>query len=259
MINLKKKEEIEKMILGGKILIKVLKRLILEVRPGITTLELDKSASKMIADFGAKPSFKGHSGYPFTICASVNNEVVHSFPRSRILKEGDILSLDLGVFYKGFHTDAAVTLPVGSVPDKALKLIKVTFEALKNSLKFCKINKSLSDISGTVQKTIEKEGFSVVRDCTGHGIGKNLHEEPNIPNFVSYKDKKLIKGPELKEGMALCIEPIANMGSPKVEVLDDNWTIVTIDDNLSAHFEETIIIGKKGPIRVTSLDSVLDF
>lgn len=259
MISLKTKEEIEKLKEGGKILIKVLRKLALNVKPGLTTLDLDYLAEKLILGFGVKPSFKGHDNYPYTLCASVNDEVVHGLPSKRILKEGDIVSLDLGVFYKGFHTDAALTVPVGKIDSNLKKLIKTTYQALKDSLKAVKAGNYIVDISEAIQKRIEKEGFSAVRSCTGHGIGRKLHEEPNIPNFVTYKNKKKVKGVELQDGMILCVEPIANIGSHQVKVKTDGWTVVTKDSNFSAHFEETIAIRGKKPIRITNLDSILNF
>ncbi len=254
MINIKTRKDIEWMKEGGELLIRILAELKEYSKPGITTLKLENLALHLIQRWKAKPSFKGHNGYPAALCISVNDELVHGLPSKKILQEGDIVSLDLGIFYKGFHTDAAITFALGKTDQKTNKLIRTTYEALKYGLKFASSEYFLSDISSAIQKKIESAGFSVIRDCTGHGIGKQLHEDPPVPNFVT-PGKKL----PLKRGMILCIEPMAAIGSSEIYTKDDGWTIATKDGKNSAHFEETIAIEDTKPLRLTNLDSIVKF
>ena len=227
---------------GGKILAKILKKLVKAVKPGVSTLDLNKMAEQEIKRYKAKPAFKGYRGYPFALCASVNNEVVHSFPSAeKILKPGDIIGLDLGLEYKGYFTDMAATIGVGKINVQAQKLIKIAKQALCKGLKQIKPGNCLGDISSAIQQYTEKNGFSVVRNLSGHGIGRELHEEPMIPNFGDPKT-----GIKIKEGMAFAIEPMINQGDYKVKTLGDKWTVITADGSLSAHFEHTVAVTKRG-------------
>jgi methionyl aminopeptidase len=220
----------------------VLSKLRDKVKPGVTTRELDRFAEELAGKKGAKPAFKGYRGYPYSLCASINEEVVHGMPSARVLVEGDIIGLDFGVLYKGFYGDATITLPVGKVAPIALKLLDVTEQSLYAGIAEAKDGNRLGDISAAVQLTVEAAGFSVVRDFVGHGIGKSLHEEPQIPNFG-----KKGRGIELKSGMIFAIEPMVNQGDYKVRVLADGWTVITEDGKLSAHFEHSIAITDNGP------------
>jgi methionyl aminopeptidase len=218
------------------------------VSSGVTTRELDKFAESFILSKGAKPAFKGYRGYPSTICASVNEQVVHGIPSSVKLKKGDIISIDIGVYYNGFYGDAALTLPVGDISSKAKKLLAVTEESLQVGIENAVTGNRLSDISFAIQNNVEPEGFSVVRNFVGHGIGRKLHEEPQIPNFG-----KPGQGPELMPGMTLAIEPMVNEGGWEISILNDEWTAVTKDQSLSAHFEHTVAITKNGYDVLTKL------
>ena len=242
MVILKLPEEIEKARASNRIVAEVLSKLKEKVKPGVTTRELDRFAEEIAEKRGAKPAFKGYRGYPYALCTSINQEVVHGMPSVRVLKEGDIIGLDFGVCYRGFFGDATITLPVGKVAAGALRLIEVTEQSLYAGIVQAKEGNRLGDISAAVQMTVEAAGFSVVRDFVGHGIGKNLHEEPQIPNFG-----KKGRGVELKSGMILAIEPMVNQGDYKVIVLSDGWTVVTEDGKLSAHFEHSIAITEHGP------------
>ncbi|MCF8008555.1 MAG: type I methionyl aminopeptidase [Halanaerobiales bacterium] len=243
MIILKSPREINIMRDANKIVAETHQYLKELIKPGISTAELDKKGEKFIKKNGAEPSFKGYRGYPGSVCISINEEVVHGIAsEKRILKEGDIVSLDIGTFYEGFNGDAARTHPVGKVSKQAQKLIDVTKKALEQGIKKALYKNRLSDISHTIQKYVEKKGFSVVKEYVGHGIGRDMHEDPQIPNFGSPGH-----GPLLKEGMTLAIEPMVNIGKYKVEILNDKWTVVTEDGSLSAHFEDTIAITKNGP------------
>jgi len=213
------------------------------VAPGVTLLELDSYAEKETLKRKAKPAFKGYSGFPFSLCCSVNEQVVHGFPSGRVLVSGDIVSLDFGVVYRGFYGDAAITVAVGKVSEQAARLIKVTEESLYQGISLADSSHRLSDISHAVQAHVEAHGFSVVRDFVGHGIGKDLHEGPQIPNFGVPG-----KGPRLKVGMVLAIEPMINEKGFDVRVLQDGWTAVTCDGGLSAHFEHTVAITDNGPL-----------
>ena len=242
MIIYKNNDEIALMRKAGKIVGETLLLLEKEVKPGVTTAELDKMAEEFITKHGAKPSFKGLYGFPSSLCISVNEQVIHGFPGSYVLKEGDIVSIDCGACINGFHGDAARTFSVGKVSSEAQRLIDVTKESFFEGIKYAKIGNRLSDISHEIQSYVEAAGFSVVRDFVGHGIGRNVHEDPNVPNFG-----KSGRGPKLAEGMVLAIEPMVNAGTHKVRTLKDRWTVVTADSSLSAHYENTVAILSDGP------------
>lgn len=248
MIVIKSKQQIELMREASKIVAETHQILKEAVRPGISTLELDKIAEDNIRKYNAIPSFKGYGGFPGSICASVNDEVVHGIPGSRILKEGDIVSLDIGAYYKGYHSDSAKTHGVGVISEEDRKLIEVTKQSFYEGIKFAKEGYRLSDISHAIQEYVEKYGFSVVRDLVGHGIGTQLHEDPQIPNYGLPG-----KGPRLQSGMVLAIEPMINAGRYKVKILSDDWTVVTADGKKSAHYEHTIAITNDEPIILSSL------
>ncbi|RLB07203.1 MAG: type I methionyl aminopeptidase [Deltaproteobacteria bacterium] len=237
MINIRTKEEIEIMRRSNRLVAQVLGKLKEAIGPGVTTKELDQLAERLIKESRATPAFKGYRGYPATLCVSVNEEVVHGIPGSRKLREGDIVSLDLGVYLNGYYGDAAITVPVGKVSQKATELLKITEQALYKGIEQARAGNRLFDISHAIQSWVESFGFSVVRDFVGHGIGRNLHEEPQIPNFGPPH-----QGPRLEPGMVLAIEPMINAGGWEVKVLKDGWTVVTADGSLSAHFEHTIAI-----------------
>ncbi|MDK9712000.1 type I methionyl aminopeptidase [Acidaminobacter sp.] len=247
MILVKSSTEIEYMRESGKIVATVHSVLKDMIKPGITTKELDEIAERIILEHGAQPAFKGYGGFPATICASVNEEVVHGIPGDRMLREGDIISIDVGALKNGYYGDSAKTYPVGKISAKAEKLIRVTRESFYEGLKFCKVGYRLSDVSHAIQMHVEAEGFSVVRDYVGHGIGASLHEDPQIPNYGPAG-----KGPRLSPGMVLAIEPMINAGRFLVRVLGDNWTVVTADGSLSAHYEHTIAITDEDPIILTT-------
>lgn len=246
MIILKSKKEIELMREVGKIVGETHEILREAITPGISTLELDKIAEENIRKYNAVPSFKGYGGFPGSICASINEEVVHGIPGNKIVKEGDIISLDVGAYYKGYHGDSAKTHGVGQISEEDRKLIEVTKESFYEGIKFAKLGYRLSDISHAVQAHVEKNGFSVVRDLVGHGVGSDLHEDPQIPNYGMPG-----KGPRLQAGMVLAIEPMVNAGRYHVKVLADDWTIVTIDGRKSAHYEHTIAITEDEPLILT--------
>ena len=245
MIILKTQDEIEVMARASKLVAETLQALKREVRPGIATEELDRLAEEFIRARGGVPAFKGYRNYPKTLCASVNDEVVHGIPSKRVLKDGDIVGLDLGAIVDGFYGDSAVTVPVGAIPPEAVELLRVTEEALYKGIEQAIVGNRLSDISHAIQRHAEAAGFSVVTDFVGHGIGQQLHEEPQIPNYG-----KPGQGPRLQVGMVLAIEPMINMGGSAVRVLEDQWTAVTRDGSLSAHFEHTIAIQASGPPRI---------
>ena len=242
MIILKSNDEITLMKKAGKIVGETLLLLEKEVKPGVTTAELDMMAEEFITKHGAKPSFKGLYGFPSSLCISVNEQVIHGFPGSYVLKEGDIVSVDCGAYINGFHGDAARTFPVGNIPKEAQRLIDVTRDSFFKGIEYAKVGNRLSDISHEIQSYVEAAGFSVVRDFVGHGIGRNVHEDPNVPNFG-----KSGRGPKLVEGMVLAIEPMVNAGTYKVTTLKDGWTVVTADNSLSAHYENTVAILSDGP------------
>lgn len=253
MIPIKTSEEIEIMRVGGKILSQVLKEVAWQVKPGISTLELNQKAETLIKRFGVEAAFKGYRAktnqpaYPFSLCTSVNNELVHGVPSSRILKEGDIIGLDLGIKYQNFYLDAALTVPVGRISREAKKLIEVTKKSLDLAIKKIKAGIFLAEISKTIQDYVEKNGFSVVRQLTGHGIGRELHEEPAIYDFVLPEwQKDFRRSPQLLTGMCLAIEPMVTAGGWQVKTLDDGWTVATVDNSLAAHFEKTVVVKKNG-------------
>jgi len=246
MIILKSDHEIGIMRKAGKIVGEAHEHVKQYIRPGVTTGELNKIIEDYILRKGAIPSFKGYNGFPASACISVNEEVVHGIPGDKVLKDGDIVSIDIGAIIEGYHGDAARTHPVGNVSEEALRLIQVTEQSFFKGLKYAVVNQRLSDISNAVQSYVESNGFSVVRALVGHGIGQQMHEEPQVPNFG-----RPGKGPRLREGMTLAIEPMVNMGTYAVRQLSDGWTIVTADGKLSSHFEHTVAITKTGPIILT--------
>ena len=248
MIMLKTEEEIALMARASKIVAEAHQVLREEVRPGVTTLYLDDLAETFIRDHGGVPAFKGYRHFPNTLCASVNHEVVHGIPSSRELREGDIVGLDLGAIVHGFYGDGAVTVPVGPVSDDVQTLLKVTEEALQKGIEQARVGNRLSDIGHTIQSYVEENGFSVVRDFVGHGIGRQLHEDPQVPNYG-----RPGQGSRLQFGMVLAIEPMVNVGGPQVKVLDDQWTAVTKDGSLSAHFEHTVAIQPEGPPMILTM------
>jgi len=248
MISIKTPEEIEIMTEGGKILARIMKELENKVQPGITTNELNRLAESLIFKSGGKCSFKGYDNFPACLCTSINEEIVHSAPSSRQLKEGDIISLDLGILYKGFHTDMAITIPVGKILPETQRLIRVTKKALKRGLKKVRPGNTISDISNTIQRYVESQGFNVVRELCGHGIGKEIHEDPKILNYG-----KRHAGPEIKEGMVLCIEPMITIGDWKLKKTADGFGYETEDGSLSCHFEHTLAVTKNGAKILTVL------
>ncbi len=233
---------------AGAVVAQVHKRLKEVIEPGITTEELDRIAEEYILKSGAQPAFKGYNGFPASICASINEEVVHGFPGSRVLEEGDIISLDIGTIVEGYVGDAARTHAVGKISPEKEKLIEVTKESFFQGIQFAKEGYRLSDISHAVQQYVESNGFSVVRDYVGHGVGRNMHEDPPIPNYG-----RPGRGPRLKRGMVLAIEPMVNLGTYHVETLKNNWTVVTLDGKSSAHYENTIAITEGEPEILTKL------
>lgn len=248
MIILKSEREIQYMRDSGRIVAETLDELRKAIRPDMTTLELDQIAEDYIKSCGARPSFKGYQGFPGNICASVNEQVVHGIPGVKQLKSGDTVSIDIGAVINGYHGDAAITLPVGQIDDEVQKLLNVTKESLDKGIEQAIAGNRLSDISHAVQVHAEKHGYGVVRDYVGHGIGRNMHEDPQIPNYGIPGH-----GPRLKPGMTLAIEPMINMGTHAVNVLNDGWTVVTADGKPSAHFEHTIAITPDGPEILTRL------
>ena len=236
-IHIKSDHEINLMREAAEILIEAHELVAQHIRVGVTTKELDHVAEKFIKSKNAYPSFLNYNGYPASACISINEEVVHGIPSKRKLQEGDIVSVDLGVYYKGYHSDAARTYAVGKISDDKLKLMKVTEESFFEGLKYAKPGYHLNDISSAIGAYAEKHGYGVVRDLVGHGIGKQLHEEPQVPNYNTPR-----RGPKLQKGMVLAIEPMINMGTCEVRVLDDDWTFVTRDGSPSAHYENTVVI-----------------
>lgn len=242
MIIIKNNKEIDLMRSAGKIVAETLLLIEEKVRPGITTAELDRIAEEFITKHGAKPSFKGLYGFPASLCISVNEQVVHGIPGGYVLKDGDIVSVDCGAKINGFHGDAARTFGVGNITKEAERLINVTEESFFKGIEYAKVGNRLTDISHEIQNCVEAAGFSVVRDFVGHGIGRVVHEDPDIPNYG-----RPGRGPKLVEGMALAIEPMVNVGNYKVKTLSNDWTVVTSDGSLSAHYENTIVILPDGP------------
>jgi methionyl aminopeptidase len=247
MIILKTPDEIALMAKASRVVAEALEVLKSAAKPGVTTDELDRLAEAEIRSRGALPAFRGYRNYPKTLCVSVNEQVVHGIPSKRVLKDGDIVGLDLGAIVGGFYGDSAVTIAVGRIDEKAATLVRVTEESLSLAIQQARVGNRLSDISHAVQQHVEAAGYSVVTEFVGHGIGRQLHEEPQVPNYG-----KPGQGPRLQPGMVLAIEPMVNMGGSAVRVLDDRWTAVTVDGSLSAHFEHTIAIQPSGPALVLS-------
>jgi methionyl aminopeptidase len=244
----KSPQELDKMRRAGRITAAAIDRLLEEVRPGITTRDLDRVAESFMRSQGAIPSFQGYRGFPATICTSLNHEVVHGIPGARTLRPGDLLSLDVGAIWEGYHGDSAVSVFVGEPPSaEAEKLVRVTEEALEAGISQLRPGGRLSDVSHAVQTLVEGAGFTVVREYVGHGIGRSLHEDPPVPNFGPPG-----RGPELRPGLVLAIEPMVNVGGWETRVLSDDWTVVTADGSLSAHFEHTIAVTEGGPEVLTS-------
>ena len=241
MILIKTKEEIQIMAEGGKILSTVLGQIEKMAKLGITTMQLDRAAEALILKHRGKPAFKGYENFPYSLCTSVNNVIVHGFPSNYRLKEGDIVGLDLGVFYKGYNTDMAVSVAVGNVSFEAKRLLAVTKKALKLGIKKARAGVTTGDLGNTIQRYVEDQGYGVVRELCGHGIGRNLHEDPQIPNYGQRH-----KGMELKEGMVICIEPMVSMGSYQLKKSSDGYGFATKDGSLAAHFEHTVAITKDG-------------
>lgn len=248
MITIKTEEEIKIIREGGKILAIVIKELEKMAKPGITTMELDRAAEALILSYEAKPAFKGYAGFPYSLCASVNENIVHGFPSSYVLKDGDLLKLDLGVLYKGFNTDMAITVAVGNVSFEAKRLINVTKKSLRLGIKKTKIGNRIGDIGNTIQRFVEDQGFGVVRELCGHGIGKEVHEDPKVLNYG-----KRGTGEALLEGMVICIEPMVTMGDYQLRESSDGYGYATKDNSLTAHFEHTIAITRSGPKILTEI------
>lgn len=251
-VKIKNNDEINQMSSCGKIISDVREIIVKNIEPGISTWELDKLAEEYTISKGFLPAFKGYQNFPSSICASVNDEVVHGLPsKNKILKKGDIIGIDFGVYDGTFYADSAFTFPVGDVGDNIIKLLNVTKESLNLGIQKAQVGNKIHDISKAIQDHIEKNGFTVVRSYVGHGIGKDLHEEPHVPNFI-LNNKDRSKSMKLKEGMVLAIEPMVNVGNFEVELSDDNWTVKTCDGSLSAHFEHTVALTKDGPKILTN-------
>jgi methionyl aminopeptidase len=251
MITLKSTRELALMREAGRIVAEVLGRIHETVTPGVTTLELEKVADEIIVGkYGAIPSFKGYRGFPGMVCTSVNEEIVHGIPGPRVLDQGDIVSVDVGVIYKGFHGDAAITLGVGEIDAESQKLLDVTAGSLRIGIETAVAGNWTSDISKAVQEYVERQGYSVVREYTGHGIGRQMHEDPQIPN---YYDPRIGGRVRLRSGMTFALEPMVNVGDWRTRVLEDRWTVVTADGKRSAHFEHTVAVTRNGPEILTCL------
>ena len=251
MIHLKSKEEINKMRSAAQIVVEALNTVKEMVEPGVSTWDLDKKAEEVALKRGAKPAFKGYSDYPGSVCFAINSEVVHGIPsKKKILKEGDIVGIDFGVILDDFYGDSAITVPVGEVSSLAHKLLKVTEESLLKGIQEAAPDNGLYDISHAIQSYVEDMGFSIVRSFVGHGIGKSLHEDPQVPNFVPNNGNRA-NGVKLKPGMVIAIEPMVNVGKPDIKILSDGWTAVTVDGTLSAHFEHTVAVTDSGPMILT--------
>lgn len=244
MIIYKSREEIETMDRANRIVAQILAALAARVEPGVTTMDLDREAERMCGEAGVRAAFKGYRGYPCVLCTSVNEEVVHGIPSpKKVLRDGDIVGLDFGVVLDGYYGDAAVTVPVGTIAPGTAALLQVTREALHRGIAEARAGRRLSDVGAAIQRHVEGRGFSVVREFVGHGIGTALHEDPQVPNYGVPGN-----GPLLKEGMALAIEPMVNIGRPEVRIHSDGWTASTVDGSLSAHFERSIAITENGPL-----------
>ncbi|HET7873150.1 MAG TPA: type I methionyl aminopeptidase [Terriglobales bacterium] len=248
MINCKSQTELEKMRRSGQIVRQVLDSVRALVKPGVSTMDLERAAEEKIKELGAKPAFKGYYDYPCVLCTSVNNEIIHGIPSAkRVLKDGDIVSIDCGVVLEGYYGDAAITVPVGeTLAPEVKRLLEVTEESLKKAIQEVQLGKTVGDVGAAVQEYVEANGFSVVREFVGHGIGTRLHEDPQVPNFGTRGH-----GTRLREGMVLAIEPMVNVGKPGARVLDDKWTAVTEDGSFSAHFEHTVAVTRNGPLVLT--------
>jgi methionyl aminopeptidase len=247
MIVCRSASEIERIGRAGRLVTAVLAELEAAAAPGVSTADLDRLAERLVRDAGAEPAFKGYRGFPATLCASINDEVIHGIPStSRVLKDGDIISLDVGVKLDGYYGDSAVTVAIGEVPERTKTLLRVTQEALGKGIAQALAGGRLSDVSHAIQRWVESHGFSVVREFVGHGIGEKLHEEPQIPNYGEPG-----RGPKLSPGMVLAIEPMVSMGRPESRVLKDGWTAVTRDGSLAAHFEHTVAVTADGPLVLT--------
>ncbi|HSR53831.1 MAG TPA: type I methionyl aminopeptidase [Acidobacteriota bacterium] len=242
MIVCKGRSELQAMREANLVVARVLSKMEEMIAPGVQTKELDRVAEELILESGGRPSFKGYRGFPASICVSVNDEIVHGIPGKRTLKEGDIVSVDVGVHLKGFHGDSARTFAVGEISPDLNRLLKVTRESLFQGIDQARAGNRVSDISSAVQRHVEKAGYSVVREFVGHGIGRSLHEDPQVPNFG-----RPGRGPRLRPGMVLAIEPMVNTRGPEVKVLSDRWTAVTVDGGCSAHFEHSVAITENGP------------
>ena len=251
MIVCKSPAEIEKMRAASQLVARILEELAAMVAPGVSTADLDVAAEDKVRAAGAEPAFKGYRGYPATLCASVNEQVVHGIPNRTPLKSGDIVSLDMGVKLNGYYGDSAITVPVGTVDENVKRLLRVTQEALEKGIAQVRVGGRISDIGHAIQAHVEANGFSVVREFVGHGIGASLHEEPQIANYGEPG-----RGPRLAEGMTLAIEPMVNMGKAAVKVMADGWTAVTKDGSLSAHFEHTVAVTKNGALVLTAREPV---
>ncbi|HHY24166.1 MAG TPA: type I methionyl aminopeptidase [Clostridiaceae bacterium] len=255
MITIKSENEINIMRKAGEITAIVLEKLKEVISPGVTTLELDRIAEELIEKYEAKPSFKGYKSvlgaedYPASICTSINDEVVHGIPGLRMLKDGDIISIDIGVYFNGYHGDAARTFPVGNVSENAKRLIEVTKQSFYEGIKNAVIGNRINNISTAIQNYVERHGYSVIRDYVGHGIGRDMHEAPQIPNYRTRE-----RGPRLEQGMTIAVEPMVNGGSYHIKILDNKWTVVTSDGSLSAHYENTILITEKEPLILTIIN-----
>ncbi|PYP86917.1 MAG: type I methionyl aminopeptidase [Blastocatellia bacterium AA13] len=248
MVIRKSKSEIEKMRAAGRIVAEVLSRLEPMVQPGISTRDLDHEAERMIRDAGGIPTFKGYHGFPASICASINDEVVHGIPGSRKLNEGDIIGIDCGVTYQGFVGDAAVTVPVGHVSEDVLRLVEATKASLYAAIEQCQSGNRLGDVGNAVEAYVAPKGYTVVRNYCGHGVGRAMHEDPQVPNYGMPG-----KGARLRPGWVIAIEPMVNLGNYDVKVMSDGWTVVTTDGLPSAHFEHTVAVTEEGPQVLTSL------
>jgi methionyl aminopeptidase len=248
MINCKSQAELDKMRRSGQVVRQVLDAVKALVAPGVSTMDLEHAAEEKIRELGAKPAFKGYHDYPCVLCTSVNNEIIHGIPsEKRVLKEGDIVSIDCGVVMDGYYGDSAITVPVGqSLSPELKKLLDVTETSLKKAIAEVRLGKTVGDVGAAVQEYVEANGFSVVREFVGHGIGTRLHEDPQVPNFGTRGH-----GTRLREGMVLAIEPMVNIGKPGTRVLDDKWTAVTEDGSYSAHFEHTVAVTRNGPLVLT--------
>jgi methionyl aminopeptidase len=253
MIVCKSAAEIEKMRRAARIVVQVLRETGGQARPGVTTLDLEKFVEKRVAELGAKPAFKGYRGYPCCLCASVNEQIIHGIPSTRRLQEGDILSLDLGVIVDRYIGDSALTVPIGEISESSKRLMRVTQEALELAIQKVRMGNRVGDISAAVEEYAVRNGYGVVREFVGHGVGRELHEEPQVPNYG-----RAGHGPLLKEGMVLAIEPMLTAGSPDLKVLDDQWTAVTLDGKFSAHFEHMVAVTRNGPDVLTRTEETGD-